>query len=236
MKAVVLAAGKGTRMLPLTADKPKHMIVVNGRPFIDYIVQSLQKVGLKDIAVVVNYKKEFLEAHLRKNYPEIVTIDQGEPRGTGHAVSVAERFVGKEEFVVIMGDNLYSPRDMEAVASLGQNVVAGYDVDNPSLYGVLVTNNGKLAKIVEKPKDPPGNLINTGLYKFTPEIFDVLRHVTLSPREEYELTDAITALAQKGRVFVYKLQDYWLDFGRPEDVQKLEKFLKERGRRLITEQ
>ncbi|MBI4017885.1 MAG: NTP transferase domain-containing protein [Candidatus Aenigmarchaeota archaeon] len=226
MKCIVLAAGRGTRMLPLTADKPKHMILVDGRPFVDYIIESLQKAGITEIAFVVSYRKDVLESYLSEKYPDVVTIDQRGAKGTGHAVLAAQEFVGNEPFVALMGDNLYSPRDIKTVAYAKQNVVAGFEVDNPSLYGVLVVAGTRLDSIVEKPKDPPSRMINTGLYKFTPEIFDELVRIKLSPRGEYELTDAINALAAQGKCGFYKLKDYWIDFGKPEDVKKVEKFLR----------
>ncbi|QQG39806.1 MAG: NTP transferase domain-containing protein [Candidatus Aenigmatarchaeota archaeon] len=226
MKCVVLAAGKGTRMLPLTKDKPKHMIPVNGKPFVEYIVESLNKAGIDEIALIVNYKKEVLEDYLRQAHPDVAIIDQEEPKGTGHAILAAEKFVNGESFVVLMGDNLYSPEDIRTVARFQQSVVAGLRVENPSQYGVLVTQNGSLVELLEKPKVPPTNLINTGLYKFSPYVFDVLRTLKPSVRGEYEVTDAINALARAGDVAVYELKDYWLDFGKPEDVKKVGEFLR----------
>jgi len=107
--------------------------------------------------------------------------------------------------------------------------VAGIKVENPQKYGVLVEKNGKLVKIHEKPEKYVGDLINTGLYKFTPDIFKALEKIKLSQRGEYELTDAITLLAEKGKAKVYTLKDYWLDLGSLEDIPKVEKFLKALG-------
>ena len=226
MKCIVLAAGKGTRMLPLTADRPKHMIPVNGRPFVDYIIESLRGAGLTEIAFIVNYKKEVLEAHLNENYPDVITIDQEKPLGTGHAVLCAQKFVEKEEFIVVMGDNLYSARDVRNVAESIRNVVAGLEVDDPTKYGVLVSDGPYVTSIVEKPKDPPSSLINTGLYRFTPEIFELLADLKPSQRGEYEITDALNILAHQKKLLLYELKDYWLDFGKPEDLVRVEAFLK----------
>jgi dTDP-glucose pyrophosphorylase len=98
-------------------------------------------------------------------------------------------------------------------------------VDNPQEYGVFVKRGDFLEEIIEKPKEFKGNLINTGLYKFTPEIFQKISEVELSPRGEYELTDAINLLAQEKKVKVKELKDYWLDFGKPEDIKKVSDFL-----------
>ncbi len=103
--------------------------------------------------------------------------------------------------------------------------VAGFKHEHPEKYGVLIPANSLLKEIIEKPKEYVGNLINTGLYKFTPEVFDVIPKIGLSPRGEYELTDAITLLAKDKKVKIKKIQDYWLDFGNPADIIKLFRFL-----------
>jgi len=101
-------------------------------------------------------------------------------------------------------------------------------VANPEKYGVLAAKDGKLIRIHEKPKEFVGDLINTGLYKFTPEIYNYLAQIKLSPRGEYELTDALTLLAQKENVVVVQVKDYWLDLGTTADILKIENFLNNR--------
>jgi dTDP-glucose pyrophosphorylase len=108
------------------------------------------------------------------------------------------------------------------------NWVAGYEVRDPSRYGVFVTKDDYLVRIHEKPKEFVGNIINTGLYKFTPEIFEKIKQINISSRGEYEIVDAITLLATEGKVKVKKIQDYWIDFGCLEDIPKVEEFLKEK--------
>ena len=227
MKAVILAAGRGTRMGDLTEDTPKPLLEVNERPFLYHLMKNVKKSGIDDIAVVVSYKKEKVYDFIEEEFPRTEIIEQGEPLGTGHAVKVTKDFIDDDDFIVIMGDNLYSKNDIRTVSESEGNVIAGYEVDNPERYGVLEINDNKLVSIIEKPDNPPSNLINTGLYKFTSEIFQALDNIEKSPRGEYELTDAISIMAEEGKVHVYKLNDYWIDFGRPEDIPKVEKFLSE---------
>jgi len=229
MKAVIMAAGKGTRMLPLTKKTPKVLIEVNKKPFLYYVIKHLNDAGFDDIAIIVGHLKEKFQPFLEKYGFKAELIEQLEQKGTGHAVKLAKGFVGKESFVVLGGDNLWSADDLKAMAHDDKCYVAGIKVENPQKYGVLVEKNGKLVKIHEKPEKYVGDLINTGLYKFTPDIFKALEKIKLSQRGEYELTDAITLLAEKGKAKVYTLKDYWLDLGSLEDIPKVEKFLKALG-------
>ncbi len=229
-KAVVLAAGKGTRMLPITKNIPKHMIEINGKPFLYYLLSALNDAGYDQISVIVNYKKEIIIDFLNEN-PSLNAkpFDLDEILGSAYAVGKIKEFVGNENFIAVGGDNLWSARDLKAInIDDNLNYVAGYEVEDPSKYGVLVTGSDKLEKIYEKPKEFVGNLINTGLYKFTPEIFKAIERVEKSPRDEYEITDALSSLAEKGKVNVVKLRDFWLDLGCPEDIPIVEDFLKER--------
>ena len=227
-KAVIMAAGKGTRMLPLTKETPKQLIEINRKPFLYYLLDSLQKAGYKKFGIVASHKKEKIEAFIKEYGYDAEIIDQGGTHGTAYAVKAAEKFVDGDNFIVLGGDNLWSVNDLSAMNKEDDlSYVAGYKVDDPSKYGVLVQRCGKLIRIHEKPKEFVGNLINSGLYKFTPEVFEIINSLEKSPRGEYELTDAISVLAEKGEMKILKLQDFWLDLGCIEDIPKVEKFLKE---------
>ena len=227
MKAVVMAAGKGVRMLPLTEKVPKVLVEVNGKPFLYYVLTNLKKAGFDEIALIVGYKKEQFKPFLKKYGFKAELIEQKEQLGTGHAVMRAEKFAGSGNFVVLGGDNLWSAEDMKAMHQDDMFCyIAGITVKNPEKYGVLITKDDNLAEIKEKPKEHAGNLVNTGLYKFSYEIFEALKRIDPSPRGEYELTDAITLLAKQGKAKVAKVNDYWLDLGCKEDIPKAEKLLK----------
>jgi len=231
--AVIAAAGKGTRMLHLAANKPKHLIRVNDRPFLYYVLKNLQEAGIKTMILVVGHKKEEMEKFGEKYKSEfdIRLVDQFEVAGTekyGTAIPVqcAKDFVGGKSFMAIFGDNMYSPRDIAALMQEDEyNYISGFRHEHPEKYGVLLTEGEFLKDVIEKPKGFVSDLINTGLAKFTPEIFEELDRVGVSPRGEYELTDAIRSLAGKKRVKVKEISDYWFDFGNPGDIFKVSRFL-----------
>ncbi len=228
MKAVILAAGKGIRMLPLTENIPKVLVPIAGKPFLWYLLKNLQKAGINEIGLVVRFKQEKVRKLVREMGIENATfIDQHEHLGTGHAVLQARQFVGNEKFLVINGDNLFSVGDIQQIASKPGNFLSGFEVDDASAYGALVIDEGKLVRIEEKSKTPSSNLVNTGLYLFGPEIFEKLSLLSKSERGEYELPDAMTALAKEGRMSVYKLKDYWIDLGKKEDVPIVEAQIKQ---------
>lgn len=229
MKAVILAAGKGVRMLPLTLDKPKPLIEINGKPFLLHLLERFHAAGFEDknIAIVVGYKGEKIEEFLAEHDLAITVIVQQALVGTGDAVYHAREFVDEEDFIVLGGDNLFSAEDLRRIQKDDEFCyVAGWEVEDPSRYGVLVSKGNVLMEIVEKPKEFIGNLINAGLYKFTPDIFEALEQIEPSERGELELTDAISLLAESRKVKVMMLQDYWLDLGKKEDIGKIEEFLK----------
>ncbi len=235
-KVLISAAGRGTRMLHLSKDKPKHLIKTNGKPFLYYLLNNLKEAGFTEAIMVVGYKKEMIDDFL-KNYNgqfNVTIINQfevlGEDQyGTACPVRCVKDLLENENFLAIYGDNLYSVEDLEAfneVISDDYCYIAGLPHEQPQNYGVLqVDDKGMLKEIIEKPKNPHGNLINTGLYKFTPEVFDYLDKIELSPRGEYELTDVISLLAKQGKVKVKDLKGIWLDFGKPEDISKVENYL-----------
>ncbi len=227
MKVVILAAGKGVRMLPLTESVPKVLIEIGGRSFIWYVIQRLKSAGFQDLIIVGGYKIEKLKEFVINNDVPAIVVEQKEQKGTAHALMQAKRFCGGEQFLVVNGDSLFSVDDLKELAKTHfTSCIVGKEVETPEKYGILLTQGNKLSKIIEKPKQFVGNLANVGLYKFTPEIWTALDKIGLSPRGEYELTDAVTRLAMHGNVLVLKLKDYWLDFGSVEDVKKVGEFLK----------
>lgn len=235
-KVVIAAAGKGTRMLDLSKDKPKHLIEVGGRPFLSYLLDNLFLAGYDDVILVTGYKSEAMEK-FKDNYlaPEngqinikiinqFEIIDPDVKYGTACPLMCVDKEI-KEQFLYICGDNLFSVEDLKDI-SIDDDFcyIAGIIQDHPEKYGVLVGQDF-LEKIVEKPKEFVGNIVNAGLYKFTTDIFGKIPLVEKSPRGEYEITDAVSMLAKEGRVKIKKVKDYWQDFGNPEDIQKMSEFL-----------
>jgi dTDP-glucose pyrophosphorylase len=232
MKAVIAAAGKGTRMLGLTKNRPKHLIKIREKPFLFYLLDNLLKAGYKKLIVVVGYKGEKVIEFLKEFNYKATVVNQFEilkekEYGTACPLKCVKNIIGKENFVMVYGDNLYSVKDLKAFNIRDKyNYIAGFSHEHPEKYGVLISKNSFLKKIIEKPKKYVGNLINTGLYKFTPEAFKKLLKIHRSPRGEYELTDIVNLLAKEKKVKIKKIRDYWLDFGNPADIIKLSQFLK----------
>jgi len=236
MKALVLAAGRGTRMDHLTDDRPKPLINIKGKPFLHYVLESIRKAGIEDIGIVVGYKKEMVEEYFKsRSYSsdpglKLTFIDQKEQLGTGHAIKTGKQWSSGNGFVVMMGDNIYSPNDIKSISNDDAYCyAAGFKHEHPERFGVLMTSGNHLDGIVEKPSNPKSNMVNTGLYKFTPEIFSALDRIGKSERGEYEITDAINLLCKDDKVRLIRIQDYWVNFGRPEDIPGVEDFIGSRS-------
>lgn len=234
---VIPAAGRGTRMKKLAQNKPKHLIKVCGRPFICYSLARITRAGFKRIIIVTgNHSTEFerfAKTDGRKFDLELVdqfkTVGR-EKYGTARPICAVEKTVGSQPFVVVMGDNLYGVNDLKSAAGESRHAIYGCRMPHPDRYGVLEGDaQGKLLRIHEKKPNPPTNVINAGLYTFYPNIFPAARAVKISPRGEYEITDAIMQLARTDGVALRLCRDPWLDFGRLPDIPRAAKFLKSTG-------
>lgn len=242
-KVVISAAGQGTRMLELTKNKSKHLINVENKPFLAYLLDNIIKAGYTEIILVVGFREDMIRKFL-KNYKfnsinyKVEIVNQFKilgPKekeyGTACPLKCVKDLVGKESFISICGDNFYEVEDLKSMNIDDEyTYVAGIENENPEKFGVLIEEKGFLKRIVEKPKKFVGSLINPSLYKFTPLIFEKLPLISKSPRGEYEITDAISLLAEDKKVKVKRINNYWMDFGRPEDVQKFSKFLNDNSK------
>ncbi len=242
-KVVVSAAGQGTRMLELTKDKSKHLIKIGDKPFLFYLLDNIFKAGYREIFLVVGFKADLMAEFVKKfmndylpNADEfkIKFINQFEilgPKekeyGTACPIKCVKDEIQGENFISLVGDNFYTIEQLKAMNIQDEFCyVAGIESKTPEKFGVLVEKDGYLKGIIEKPKEFVGNLINTSLYKFTPDIFEKVSQIEKSPRGEYEITDAISLLAKENKVKVKHFKDFWMDFGRPEDIEKFSEFLK----------
>lgn len=231
MKAIILAGGRGTRMGKLTAEVPKPLITINGRPFLGYVLDILIENRIKDVAVIVGYKAEKIKQFLFKKkhnwkdrFNHIEVIEQKEQLGTGHALSLCKGFV--DNFIVLNGDSLFSANDIKRLIKRPfRQAISGIFSETPEKYGVL-SGGYFLTEIIEKPTYFKKAQINVGLYKFDSTIFSHLNQITPSSRGELELTDAINMMAKKEMVCIHPVE-YWKDLGCPEDIPLLENFLKE---------
>ncbi len=218
MQAIILAAGEGSRMRPLTAKMPKVMLPIAGRPLLEQIVLRAQAAGLDSFVLVVGYGADSVRSHFGDGSSLGVRIDyavQDRQLGTGHALMAAES-QADDRFMVLNGDVLPDVGSLKEMAAGGM-AVSAIKVDDPKRYGVFVQEEGIFRSVVEKSDNPPSNLANAGIYLFNRSIFDDLRALPLSERGEYELTDALNRAASGEPIRIVEL-DSWLEIGRPWDI------------------
>jgi len=220
MYGVVLAAGRGTRMRPLTDRRPKPLLPVGDRSLLERVFDTA--VGVVDeFVVVTGYRGEAIRDVVGESYREhpVHYVEQTEALGTAHAVAQAEPVVD-DDFLVLNGDVIVDASLPRALADAEGTAVAATEVEDPRAYGVLSTaDDGSLAGIVEKPDDPPTNLANVGCYAFDPEVFEYIDRTPESERGEYEITTTIKLLLDDGhRIDVAPYEGTWLDVGRPWEL------------------
>ncbi|WP_137197859.1 UTP--glucose-1-phosphate uridylyltransferase AglF [Halalkalirubrum salinum] len=234
MKAVVLAAGKGTRLRPLTEDKPKGMVEVAGKPILTHCFEQLAELGADEFVVVVGYLKENIIEHYGDEFEgvPITYAHQRDQSGLAHALLTVEEYID-DDFMLMLGDNIFQANLADVVKRQEEDradaafLVEEVDWEDASRYGVCDTNKyGEITDVIEKPDDPPSNLVMTGFYTFTPAIFHACHLVQPSNRGEYEISEAIDLLIQSGRTIDAIPIDGWrLDIGYPEDRDEAEERL-----------
>jgi UDP-N-acetylglucosamine diphosphorylase/glucosamine-1-phosphate N-acetyltransferase len=230
MKGVVLAAGEGARLQPITTTRPKHLIKVAGKPILEHCLEALKASGITDVTVVTHYMGDAIRQFFGDGERlglKIAYVEQAEMLGTGNAVSDVEPYV-EGDFVLVYGDLLFAPEAVADAISLFEAespaaVMAVVPVEKPESYGIVDVGNGNaVRRIVEKPAsgEAPSNLANAGIYVFSKEIFGQLRRTKASVRGEWELTDAVSMLVKEGEsVLASEIpQGEWLDIGRPWDL------------------
>lgn len=226
MKALVLAAGKGTRLRPLTNTNPKHLLPVGSKPILFHVLDYIAEAGIEDIGIVVSPESD---THIREAIGDglqwqarVTFISQPEPQGLAHAVKAAQAFLGDSRFLMFLGDNLMQDgiKDFldEFRASSVDASILLKEVPDPRAFGVAeIDCSGKVMKLVEKPREPKSKLAIIGAYLFTPEIHRAIAQITPSWRGELEITDAIQKLMDMGReIRSHILRGWWLDIGSCE--------------------
>ena len=222
MKAVVLAAGQGTRMGPLTRNMPKVMLPIANKPLLYHVIKSAQDSGIRDFVLVVGYGEQIIKEYFKDGSPMGVRIEyihQEKQLGTADAVGSVEEMVN-ERFLVLNGDIIVSAAHLKKLIGCRSEVVlTARHVENPSEYGVLEVQDERVLRIIEKPKNPPTNLANAGIYVFPLSIFDATHKTPLSVRKEYEITDSLQMLIDEGKdVSFLELSDKWMDIGKPWEL------------------
>lgn len=205
MKALILAAGKGERLWPLTETVPKVMLPLANKPILQYNLEQLSGLA-EEIILVVGYKEEMIRHHFGDRFKgtKIRYVTQKEQLGTGHAIKQAEKFLDGR-FMVLMGDNLYGRADIEKCMRHKLSILVGKSED-PGSFGVCTVKNGLLKDIIEKPRKPPTDIVNTGLYVLDGRIFGGKAEKT--ERGEYEIVDAIRDVCRREEIHAIRASDY----------------------------
>lgn len=230
-QAMILAAGKGTRMREMTDELPKPMIPVRGKPILQWIVDGLIQNGIERILIVVGYRKDVVMdrfddgSHLGI---EIEYVVQQVQNGTGKVVELGKGFTGNEPFILSYGDILVPADSYGPITKLGNDdgIITVKVNQEVSKGGAVFLENGYVTDLIEKPQpgQPVSPYYNAGIYAFTPVIYDYTAQLKLSARNEYELTDAIRDMAQSGkRIRAEELTGDWADVRDPETLAELNK-------------
>jgi len=227
LKGIILHGGHGTRLRPLTHTGPKQLLPIANKPMSQYCLEAIKTVGITEIAIVIGG----VGAQRVKDYygdgkqfgVNLTYIEQDAPRGIAQAIRLCKKFVNNEKFLVFLGDNILK-QDLKDFSKDFENADAKAtillcEVDNPTRYGIADVKEGKIKKIMEKPKLPPTNLAVTGIYFLTPTIFDIIDRLKPSWRNELEITDALQMMLEENHKILYHMvTDYWKDTGTAEDI------------------
>lgn len=228
LKAIILSAGEGSRMRPLTLTKPKTMLPVAGKPIIQYNIESLRDNGITDILLIVRYKEEMVRNYFGDGSDFGVNIfykTQKDFLGTANAISYGEDFID-DSIIVLNGDIILDDEIIHEIIKkynylTPDTLMLLTEVEDPSAFGVVEIENGNIKSIVEKPKreEVPSNLVNAGIYIFNKDIFDKIRKTEISERGEYEITDSVSLQIKDNKTVIgHKTSKDWIDVGRPWEL------------------
>lgn len=235
MKALILSGGKGTRLYPITYTSAKQLVPVANRAVLFRAIDAIVESGIDDIGIVVGDTAPEIKDAVGDGSEwgaEITYIQQESPLGLAHAVLISEEYLGSERFVMFLGDNVLEGgiadlvRQFEGSDWDAQIVLTR--VDNPQHFGVAELQDGRIVRLVEKPKVPPSDLALVGIYMFGPHIFEAAKSIKPSWRGELEITDAIQYLIDHGyTVYPYMHEGWWIDTGKPGDMLDCNRLLLE---------
>jgi UDP-N-acetylglucosamine diphosphorylase/glucosamine-1-phosphate N-acetyltransferase len=220
LKAVVLAAGEGQRMRPLTATRPKVMLPIAGKPILEHLLTEVKAAGVTDFIFVVGYCEKQVRGYFGDGKKWGVKIGYSEQRkqlGTANAIHLVHSVID-DHFLVINGDVIVRSADIKQLIKSIRNTIGVFKVKDPAGLGIVEISKGKVVGVYEKTQRPPSLMANAGLYLFTPEIFKVIERTEKSPRGEYEITDSLKILIHKKPGLYYHQIKSWQDFSYPWDL------------------
>jgi bifunctional UDP-N-acetylglucosamine pyrophosphorylase/glucosamine-1-phosphate N-acetyltransferase len=220
LKAVILAAGEGSRMRPLTYSRPKVMVPIANKPIIEYLLLAARDAGVSEFIFVVGYRDEQVRDYFGDGERWGVKIEycnQKRQMGTADALRMVEGLVG-DSFLMMNGDIILHTKDIKKVIARGGNVLGAIEVKDPVGLGVVEVSRGKVTRIHEKTEKPPSRLANAGLYLFIPAVFEAIAATPKSPRGEYEITTSLQIMINKGAKVSCQELSYWLPLNYPWDL------------------
>ncbi len=233
MQAIILAAGKGTRLHPLTLETPKPMIPVNGKPMLQIILEQLKTAGVTDVVLVVHYLKDKIIDYFKDGSQiglKITYVDQKEMRGSADAIAKCEPYVTDDKFFVIACDSLFETDQLSRVLAHkdadGVFTCKEVTYEAAKQLGVLFVEGNRVTKIIEKPQDPPSVLANFSVYLLPKAVFKACKEVPQGPKGEYWLPEAIQMLIDEGKSFEYEVSKHILDIGNHDQLAEAQELAK----------
>ena len=227
-KGIILHGGYGTRLRPLTYSRPKQLLPIANSPMSQYGLISMKNAGITEIAMIIGGENSFKVKEFYGNGEKfgvnITYVNQEKPLGISHAIGLCQEFIDDEKFVVFLGDNILLKEISDYVKKFDEldddAKILLCEVSNPKQFGIAdIAEDGKIKKIIEKPKNPPTNLAVIGIYFFTPKIFQIIKKLKPSWRDELEITDALQLMLESGNKISYEIiTNYWKDTGTVEDI------------------
>ena len=227
MKGIILHGGHGTRLRPLTHTGPKQLLPIANKPMSQYGLESIRDAGITEIAIIIggigSKKVKEYYGDGRKFGVEISYIEQDEPKGIAHAILLCKEFIGNEKFLTFLGDNILLDDISKYVKNFEKSdadaSIVLCEVDNPTRFGIADVKEGIITKIVEKPKNPSSNLAVIGVYLLKPKVFDIIKRLKPSWRNELEITDTLQIMLEEKQKIIYNtVESNWKDTGTPEDI------------------
>ena len=227
MKGIILHGGYGTRLRPFTHTMPKQLLPIANKPMSQYCLEALRDAGIREIAIIIggdnSYKVKEQYGDGEKFDVKLTYIYQDTPKGISHAISLCQKFIQNQKFVVFLGDNILKKNILEFKENFEKSnsdaTILLCEVDNPTQFGIADIKGNIIKQIIEKPKNPPSNFAVIGIYFLSPIIFDIIKKLKPSWRNELEITDALQMLLdENGKIHYEIVTEFWKDTGTPHDI------------------
>ena len=227
MKGIILHGGYGTRLRPFTHTMPKQLLPIANKPMSQYCLEALRDAGIREIAIIIggdnSYKVKEHYGDGEKFDVKLTYIYQDTPKGISHAISLCQKFIQNQKFVVFLGDNILKKNILEFKENFEKSnsdaTILLCEVDNPTQFGIADIKGNIIKQIIEKPKNPPSNFAVIGIYFLSPIIFDIIKKLKPSWRNELEITDALQMLLdENGKIHYEIVTEFWKDTGTPHDI------------------